>query len=368
MHEIKNILIIAPSLSVKMGGITTSVLNYYDALIEHMDITVATTVLPDETVTINECIVQNKDFLLFPSTDPKWRYSKHLNLFLKKNIHQYDLVWTHGIWLSQSFFTFLYARKFKIPYIVTIHGFLNPFSIKQKYLKKKIYWYLIEKHILKNASAIHCLTKSEERTVKKVLDVNTFVVPNTIDVGMFQEKFYGNPKYVCFVGRFEHRKGLDLLLEALSGVEDIHLLIAGDGEKAYESYIYSLVEQYNLASRVTFLGFADNAMRKDIFAKSLFCVIPSYSEGLAMVGLEAIAYSTPVIATLQCDFEIIDDYDAGIVIENNQPEIIIEGIKEMMTKDSEQMSKNAYLLAKEQFNLDVVGKRLVEVFISKFKN
>lgn len=359
------ILIVVPSLTAKNGGgIATSVMNYFEALnrYESTEVTVVATISQKETESIDSSIVNNKNFILFKTNGNKWHYSKDLNVFLKNEVQTYDIVWVHGIWLSQSYFVSRYAIKHRIPYVITPHGSLNPYAIKQKKIKKHFYWHLIEKRIFQKVAAIHCLTDFEEKSVHNISNIRTFVLPNTIDVDAFESKDYNELNHICFIGRFHHKKALDLLLEAFSDIQDVSLFIAGEGEKEYKEYIYSIVAKYNLENRVTFFGYVDDAMKKNIFSKSIFCVMPSHSEGLAMVGLEAIAYSTPVIATQQCDFEIIEKWDAGIVIENNQPEVIREGIKKMMSEDIAQMSKNSYRLAKEHFDLEVIGKRLLEQF------
>ena len=361
--QTKNILIVAPNLSAQRGGgIATSVMSYYEALNrqKNVGVTVVATISPGEKDFIGNPIKQIENIIFFRTNAGKWRYSKELKQYLKDEIQKYDIVWAHGVWLSQTYLVSRYAIKHHIPYIISPHGSLNPRAAEQKKIKKNIYWYLLGKRIFFKAAAIHCLTNTEEKTVKKASNNRTFVLSNTIAAGAFESKVYGELDHVCFIGRFHHNKGLDLLLEAFSDIPNINLLVAGNGEKTYEEYIVSLVTEYNLEDRVTFIGFADNALKKEIFKQSLFCIIPSHFECMAMVGLESIAHSTPVLATKQCDFEIIEECDAGIVIDSNQPEVIREGIRKMMAKDIERMSRNAHRLAKEQFDLDVIGKRLVE--------
>lgn len=356
------ILIVTSSISSQNGGVTTSILNYYKALkkFKHIDMTVASTVLPNETEYLNDNIVNDENFNFFETSDKRWRYSKDMNQFFKQEIEYYDLVWIHGIWLSQSFFASKYATKKHVPYIITPHGSLQSYAIKIKSLKKNIYWYLIEKYVFRKASFIHCLTDFEKKEVQKMINNKIFVLPNTVEAGEFEVKDYAQLQSICFIGRLHPNKGLDLLLEALKNKENIKLLIAGEGELEYKEYIYSLVKKFKIENRVVFFGYANETLQKEIYKQSLFCVIPSYSEALSMVGLEALAHSTPVLTTAQCNFEIISEYNAGVVIKNNELEVLGEGITEMISKDIREMSKNAHDLCKEHFDFEVVGKRLLE--------
>ncbi len=122
-----------------------------------------------------------------------------------------------------------------------------------------------------------------------------FVLPNTVEAGEFEVKDYALLQSICFIGRLHPNKGLDLLLEALKNKENIKLLVAGEGESEYKEYIYSLVKKFKIENRVVFYGYVNETFQKEIYKQSLFCVILSYSEALSMVGLEALAHSTPVL-------------------------------------------------------------------------
>jgi glycosyltransferase involved in cell wall biosynthesis len=94
-------------------------------------------------------------------------------------------------------------------------------------------------------------------------------------------------------GRLHRNKGFSLLLEALSGVRDVHLKIAGDGP--LRRSLENEVQERGLAERVRFLGW-----REDIAALLLaadFLVCPSLHEPLGNVVIEAWSAGVPVIAT-----------------------------------------------------------------------
>ena len=177
---------------MEMGGGTTSVLNYYRGLIScsKVDITVVSTVLKYEIDNVEQWVVQNNNFKFFQTFDSKWRYSKGLNKFLEEHVQNYNIVWIHAIWLSHSYFSSKYCLRYNIPYVISLHGLLEPYSIKQKYLKKKIYWHIIEKKVFNSAVAIHCLTNIEQNNVQNISDVRTFTVPNCVDIETFFEKEY----------------------------------------------------------------------------------------------------------------------------------------------------------------------------------
>jgi phosphatidylinositol alpha-1,6-mannosyltransferase len=112
-------------------------------------------------------------------------------------------------------------------------------------------------------------------------------------------------KVVVSVGRLVHRKGQDVLIEAMPGilreVPEAHILMIGEGP--YRSYLENRVKALGLHERITFIGriqYAD--LPKYICVGDLF-VMPSRSrlaglevEGLGIVYLEASSCGLPVLA------------------------------------------------------------------------
>jgi glycosyltransferase involved in cell wall biosynthesis len=273
-------------------------------------------------------------------------------------------VWIHGLWSSTTFFTAKYSIRQKIPYVLTPHGMLEYDALRRKAFKKKIYWLLIERKIFINASLIHCINEAEEVQVSRYSKTATCVMANGIEIHKFKVKKYQKLNSICFIGRLHEKKGLDLLIKSLKTIDDINLIVAGTGEVDYVDYLNNLVVSLNLQNRVSFMGFADEPMKKEIFSKSLFIVIPSYTEVLTFVALESISESTPVLITKQCNFPKILTAEAGFIMINNSPAIIKQGIQKMLDSDISKMSINAHILA-EQYGIktqaSMLQTKLIEV-------
>jgi UDP-glucose:(heptosyl)LPS alpha-1,3-glucosyltransferase len=113
--------------------------------------------------------------------------------------------------------------------------------------------------------------------------------------------FDGRERYLAFVGNDYHRKGLDLVLEALAALLQrgparaaaLRLIVAGRDARAaaYERKARSL----GLASRARFLGSRPDV--PDLLAGSDVLLLPSYFDAYANVSSEALASGTPVIAS-----------------------------------------------------------------------
>jgi len=92
------------------------------------------------------------------------------------------------------------------------------------------------------------------------------------------------------VGRLEHQKGVDLLLDALARLDDgarrkVHLTIVGDGGERVG------LEAMARGLPVSFLGYQPDAAR--IIPAFDLLVVPSRFEGMGLVAVEAIRAGTP---------------------------------------------------------------------------
>lgn len=358
------ILMIIPSVSKKWGGTTSSLKNFYYGLtkLANVECEIVSTYTHAEKDEIASELLDNNNFKLFETKSEGWRYSKELKDYLKMSVKKFDLVWIHAIWTGTDFLASRYAKKYNIPYIITPHGMIEPDALQRKGLKKKIYWSVIEKKIFDNASAIHCITEAEKTYSNNLTKTKSFVIPNGILNEEFLKKEYSELNSISFIGRFHEKKALDLLIKSLVNTENLNLIIAGGGEKEYENYIYTLVKELKLENRIKFEGFVDREIKRKMFQKSLFLVLPSHTEGLSMVGLEAIMNSTPVLTTEKCNFNEVAENKAGLVMKDNNPLTIEKHINTMINSDLELMSKNAYNLALEKFSIDSVSKKIYREF------
>lgn len=129
---------------------------------------------------------------------------------------------------------------------------------------------------------------------------------------------------VLFVGNVIPRKGLDVLVEALSCCPygSWNLTVVGDldvnGEFARR--IQSRVRELGLQHHVSFLGQVTNDHLNWLYARSDVLAVPSRYEGFGMVYLEALGFGTPVIAsTAGAAKEFITDGKQGFLVAPDAP-------------------------------------------------
>jgi glycosyltransferase involved in cell wall biosynthesis len=122
------------------------------------------------------------------------------------------------------------------------------------------------------------------------------------ELGLEREATYG-----VYVGKFEYRKGLTFLMEALGkmGAPGLRFLALGAGSMEPEMHGHPALRC---------LGYREDAVRHIKAAD--FLVLPSLYEGLPNVVLEAMALGTPVIATRVDGVpEVIEHGRSGLLVE-----------------------------------------------------
>lgn len=126
---------------------------------------------------------------------------------------------------------------------------------------------------------------------------------------------------LAFAGRITRAKSLETALEALRGLDDVTLLIAGDGEER--------VRLEGLAGdNVRFLGAMGRDDVLELFAASDAALLSSSWENFPHALVEALAVGAPVIATRVGGVpEIVDNGVNGLLVAPGDPEALVDAIR-----------------------------------------
>lgn len=120
-------------------------------------------------------------------------------------------------------------------------------------------------------------------------------------------------RYLLFVGSLIKRKGPDVLLRALTSV-DLGCVFIGDGPM--RASLEHLAAREGLSERVVFLGAIDPSEVQRYYGGAEALVLPSVSEGVPLVAVEALRAGTPVVASnLEGIASVVRDRDNGLLVE-----------------------------------------------------
>lgn len=159
---------------------------------------------------------------------------------------------------------------------------------------------------------------------------------------------------VGYVGRLSEEKGILNLIKAIPEIikrnSNIKFLIIGDGK--LRSKIESYLIENNIINYVIFCGWVPHDDLPMYLNKMKLMILPSYSEGLPNVVIEAMACGTPVIATpVGAIPDVIEHYKTGFIIRNNSPSYIAECVINALEYPYiEQIINNANNYVKREFS------------------
>jgi len=173
---------------------------------------------------------------------------------------------------------------------------------------------------------------------------------------------------IGYIGRLGREKSVLEFVQAMPRLfgtrNDIKALIVGDGELRHEVKRY--LKQKNLETKVQFTGWVSNDDVPSYLNQLKLLVLPSYTEGLPNIVLEAIACGTPVLATpVGAIPDVIKDGETGFIIEDNSPECIARNvIRALNHPNLERVAYNARALVEKEFTYQAAVERYREILAS----
>lgn len=293
-----------------------------------------------------------------------------------------DVVHLHCVWEPLLFKVARAARDLNVPYVVTPHGMLDPWSLAQKRWKKRFALAFGYRRMLNGAAFLHVLNADERDLLQPLgLRVPAEIIPNGIaldeldpppDSSLFRARSPGpgGRRYVLFLSRLHYKKGLDYLADAFAMVAarfpDVDLVVAGpDGGE--EADFRDRIARLAMNSRVWLTGPLYGPMKwSALSAAACFC-LPSRQEGFSVAILEAMACRVPVVVSKQCHFPEVSEARAGRVVELNA-ESVAAGLTEILTDASAgvAMGRAGRRLVESRFTWPVVASHCVELY-EKYK-
>ncbi len=316
---------------------------------------------------------------VFPFRGPaNFRWSPPLRrAFLR---HRADIAHLHALWTYSSIVIHAWARQNRAQYVTTLHGMLDPWAVKHAGWKKRISAAIYERSCLNDASCLHVFSERELASARNFgLRNPACLIPNGVDLpppvatgAPWNGAVPVGKKVLLYLGRLHPKKGLVNLLKAWhalrwqapSNFDDWRLVIAGWDQGGHENYLKSIAVDLALRDTVTFTGPLFGEAKDAAYHHSAAFVLPSLSEGLPMVVLEAWAHGKPVLITPQCNLPEGVAADAAIASQPD-PDRLAEGLVQMIDATDDEraaMGRRGLDLVQRQFTWDKVATEVLAVY------
>ena len=163
---------------------------------------------------------------------------------------------------------------------------------------------------------------------------------------------------LLFVGECSYRKGINYLLEAAKGMPNVvNLTVVG----GYQN-IQDLYTEYKETSNIKFLGRINHDKLPEIYAKADVFVLPSLSEGMSLVGLEAMATGLPLLCSRNCGVnDVVEENKNGWILDSISAMGIVEALNKINDERANipQMGMAARKTA-EKYTWDFYKKNMIK--------
>lgn len=284
----------------------------------------------------------------------------------------------HGGFIIEFFLIAKLLKRENRNYVITPHGNYMEGAMKKNSFFKRIYFFLFEKKILKDAFFIHCIGAGEIVDLKKIYSFFNFrLIPNGQDFDSFNfsfNKIKSNQLPVFgFCGRLSmYQKGLDLLLDGfriykkdMNGQGE--LWFVGDGE--YKDHINNFSKKHNLENYIVVFGSKFGAEKLNIMANMDAFYHTSRSEGLPMAVLEAAVLGKALVISEYTNMtEYVSNYNAGICLKHNSPSEIADSMCKICqllnSHNLRIIGANARKMAEENFDWKIIANKLLSNYAS----
>lgn len=227
------------------------------------------------------------------------------------------------------------ARRAGLPLVVTCHG--SDINVLARDPKRK-------RHIINtlNQAAAVITVSSDLRDKISAMGVDparVSTIPNGVDLSLFecgdkvrarkQLEFHETGPLLLAVGRLEHVKGYDRLLQAVARMQDVNLMLVGQG--SLRQSLERLAIELGIKQRVRFAGEVLHNNLAPYFQSADALVISSHSEGWPTIIHEALACGTPVVAPAIGGIpEALADPDLGVLLATGEPDDLVQGIRQAL--------------------------------------
>lgn len=247
----------------------------------------------------------------------KLHRSRPLCQFLQQAVRtRFDIVHVHGLWEWPGLYARMAALSARKPLVLSPRGMIGSWSLRQGRIRKGLARLLWEERTWRSASLFHATSAQEAECIRaQGLTQPITIIPNGLTApDPPPSQIRGDFKRLLFLSRLHPGKGLEELLIAWLGLQDLHpeweLVIAGPDEGAYGTRMRELSTRLNLR-RVTFLGPVHGSQKWSLIQSADLFVLPSHSENFGNVIPEALSQAVPVITTHGTPWELLERESFG---------------------------------------------------------
>lgn len=168
-------------------------------------------------------------------------------------------------------------------------------------------------------------------------------------------------KIIGFVGSYEYKKGIDILIEACSKInrDDFHIVLLGDGNI---DWVNGLINKFDMQQKISTYRFQNPVQFYSVF--DLF-VLPSRNEGFPLVALEAMMMGVATIrSNVSGAYDMISHSNTGYIFENENISQLYKQIEYLLENEEQRIkiANEGRLNTLNKFTEDIMLENTIDVY------
>ncbi len=370
------------SLSSHVGGPARFILDAARVLADHGVRSTILTHQPSDEIdarsTASDAITT---VLLDPISAASKRFPPTARQHIRRELRKADVAHVHCIWGIGDLQVATAAKRLRTPYVLSLHGMLDEWSLKQRALKKQVYLWLVANQLLTDAARIHCTATGElEQSAMHFDRAKADVVPPIIDLepyrslqgpelvrARFEYLNDGRP-VVLYLSRVHYKKRPEAVIDAAATLKAdgifAHFIIAGTGETDYLDSLRAYAAMRGVADRVHFPGPVLGPDKFSLYQAATLFALPTRQENFGLVLIEAMACGTPVVTTKGTDIWPDLQFSGGaLIVDPDSPEFT-DALRLLLTNQStrDAMGAVARKWALRTYSEHVVAAQFISMY------
>ncbi len=226
------------------------------------------------------------------------------------------------------------SRLLGRPYVITAHLGDVPGGVPEKTQRWFRWVYPLTIPIWRQAAAVTAVSQHTRALAQAhYRDVAVEVIPNGVDVERLRPARVRvhEPPRIVFAGRFTRQKNPQAVVRALAQVDDLPWQATLIGDGPLRPAVETLLAETGLTARVTLTGWITPEAVLEIFERSDLLFMPSQSEGLPVVGLQALAKGLAIIASQVGGFtDLVEEGRNGHLFPPGDLQVAVKALRRVL--------------------------------------
>jgi glycosyltransferase involved in cell wall biosynthesis len=246
-----------------------------------------------------------------------------------------------------------------VPYILTAHLGDVPGGVPSKTARWFRWLKPFTKPIWKRAKHVAAVSEFTRQLALQHYPVEIRVIPNGADfTHVVTEKVEVNtPPRIVFAGRFVPQKNPLAIVRALSMLKDLNWACSMLGDGPMFEDVKAEIEKRGLSGRFHLTGWVTPADVLNEFSRSDILFMPSLSEGLPVVGVDALVKGLAIVASKIGGFlDLVDQDRNGYLVEVEDEAGFASALRKLISDRNLLLDfRNASLVKARDFDIEKIA-------------